>query len=108
MKESLKHFFAPEDLEVPTTERCIKQVEELLGINFPAEYKEFMLETNGVEGGIGENSYVAIWHIEEIIDLNNEYDVNKYTPGLLYFASDGGGTAFAFDIRTEEKPLALK
>ena len=44
---------------------------------------------------------MVIWPIEEIISLNEAYSVNQYTPGILYFGSDGGDIAYAFDIRNE-------
>lgn len=105
MNKNTKNFFAAEDLEPPATEEKVKEAEAKLGIVFPAEYKEFMLESNGAEGDIGENSYLAIWNIEEIVELNEAYNVNRFTPGLVYFGSDGGGMAYAFDNRSKEKPI---
>ena len=63
-----------------------------------------MLESNGAEGFIG-SSYLVIWPIEQIIVLNQAYRVSEFNPGLVYFGSDGGGEAYAFDIRTKEMPI---
>lgn len=60
-----------------------------------------MLESNGAEGSIGENSYLAIWSVEEIVPLNKDAKVEEFTPGLVFFASDGGGMAYAFNKREE-------
>jgi hypothetical protein len=37
--------------------------------------------------------------------MNKAYQVAEYAPGLFLFGSDGGGEAFAFDTRTEAKPI---
>ena len=87
------------DINSGTTGKKFCEVETLLGVSFPDEYKQFMLNVNGIEGAIGQNAYIVIWPIEEIVDLNNEYGVNDVTPGLIYFGSDGGNSAYAFDIR---------
>ncbi len=87
------------DINSGTTEKKISEAETSLGFSFPDEYKQFMLNVNGIEGAIGQNSYIVIWPIEEIVDLNNEYGVSDFTPGLVYFGSDGGNSAYAFDIR---------
>ena len=105
MNKNIRRFFSTEDLELPTTEDILKEVETTLGVTFPLQYKEFMLESNGAEGNIGENSYLALWHIEEIIELNEGYNVKEYYPGLVFFGSDGGGIAYAFNYRTEETPI---
>jgi hypothetical protein len=31
--------------------------------------------------------------------MNGEYEVSRYAPGLFLIGSDGGGEAFAFDLR---------
>ncbi len=84
-------------------EKKIFNVEKRMNIEFPIGYKEFIKTYNGAEGEIGENSYIVIWKIEEIAELNNEYGVSEFTPGLVYFGSDGGGMAYAFDMRNEKK-----
>lgn len=90
------------EYNLPSCEEDIKKVESEMDIIFPIQYKEFMLKTNGSEGFIGENSYLAIWSIEEIVPFNKEGKVEEFTPGLVQFASDGGGMVYAFDKRNEE------
>ena len=80
----------------------IYNVECKFGISFPEDYKEFMEETDGGEGNIGELSYISIWKIEDIVELNISYEVKKYTPNLVYFGSDGGDMAYAFEFSRGE------
>lgn len=86
-------------LNPPTTREVLNEVEVKLEIKLPEQYVEFMLESNGAEGQVGSSSYLAIWSIEQLVPLNEEYAVNEFTPGLVYFGSDGGGMAYAFDLR---------
>lgn len=93
------------DLNEPADEKTIKEVENSIGFSLPVQYREFMLYSNGAEGELGENSYLVLWPIEDIIPLNEAYEVSRYTPGILYFGSDGGDAAYAFDARDEAKAI---
>lgn len=101
MREEILRYMSEMDFTDPSEETAIAAVEAELNISFPQQYWDFMLTTNGAEGPLGENAYLTIWPMEEIVSLNAEYGVSKFTPGLLYFGSDGGGTAYAFDFRDE-------
>lgn len=105
MDDKIIELMSEMELTDPATINSIVAVEQKLNILFPIQYKEFMLKTNGAEGPIGANSYLCIWPIEEIVELNNEYGVSKFTPGLIYFGSNGSDYAYAFDIRDEVKSL---
>lgn len=70
-------------------------------ISLPNDYVKFMRSTDGAEGPIGNSSYIAIWSAVEVITLNEDYSVDEFAPGILLFASDGGNTGYAFDMRTE-------
>lgn len=89
----------------PTSKEKICDAERKLNFVFPQDYKEFILNHNGAEGELGENSYISIWAVEEIYDLNTEYDVNEFTPGLIYFGSDGSDTIYAFDTRESTEKI---
>ena len=87
------------ELNEPSNPLEINKTQDKLKIKFPEQYKKFLLSHNGAEGSIGENSYLVIWSIEDIISLNEEYGVFEFTPEILYFGSDGGDMAYAFDRR---------
>lgn len=87
------------DLNESTEDLLIEEVEKKIGIKFPYQYRNFILSHNGAEGPIGENSYLVVWPIDEIVSLNEEYGVFEFTPEILYFGSDGGEMAYAFDRR---------
>jgi hypothetical protein len=94
MMELLKEF----NFNISASEQIIKQVEVKLNFCLPQEYYNFLIQGNGGEGFIGE-SYAIFWKLEELIEWNHAYQVNEYAPGLFLFGSNGGGEAFAFDLR---------
>jgi hypothetical protein len=75
----------------------IKNTSSQLDFILPDDYLEFIHESNGGEGTIGEMHYLSLWEIEELTKLNKDYDTEIYAPGYFIFGSDGGGTAYAFD-----------
>lgn len=93
------------NLNVPISDEEIDLFEKEIGIKLPYDYVEFLKMGNGGEGFVGENSYIIFWNLNEIIEINKAYNVKEYVPGLLLFASSGGGEAYAFDIRNKSMPL---
>jgi hypothetical protein len=88
----------------PISEIEIKKVEDQLSNKFPQEYYDFLLARNGGEGSVG-HSYLVLWKVDEIIELNEAYGVKEFAPGLLIIGSDGGDTAYCIDMRSEIKPF---
>lgn len=80
------------------TEDKLREAEITIGWELPADYRSFLVKSNGGNGFIG-NTYLILWAIEELCRFNKEYRVNNYTPGLILFGSTGGGEAYAFDTR---------
>ena len=78
-------------------ERVLKDILSELDFNPPNDYWEFIKEFNGGEGFIGTQNYLSLWKVDNLIDWNKKYDVDLYAPGYFIFASDGGGTAYAFN-----------
>jgi cell wall assembly regulator SMI1 len=83
--------------------RCdeIETFEREAAITLPPDYHEFLRFTDGGEGFIGPNSYAMLWKANELLQFNSDYQVKDYAPGLLLFGSNGGGEAFAFDLRAQ-------
>ncbi|NUQ77223.1 MAG: SMI1/KNR4 family protein [Polyangiaceae bacterium] len=80
--------------------------ESALKTPLPSEYKDFLLFADGGEGFVG-SAYLVLWSIADLIHLNEEYGVREYAPGLLVFGSDGGGEAFAFDMRSHPNRIVM-
>lgn len=86
------------------TNEQIASAEQVLGIRFPEDFREFVKERNGGEGLIGQ-TYVVLWHIQELGQKNRAYDPDVWAPGLLLFGTDGGNEGFGFDTREEVLPI---
>ena len=105
MNESTKKCFSKMNLNSSTTRDVIQRTEQVLKVQFPLDFKLFIEEFNGAEGEIGPNAYVVFWSLEDIIELNEAYEVNEFAPGLILIGSDGGDTAYAFDNRNDSKVI---
>lgn len=105
MNEKFAKYIDDLALESGASNNLIKEVQNQLGVILPAEYIEFVIDSNGAEGPIGSSEYLQLWPIQELASLNEEYKVQTFAPGLLLFGSSGGGMAYAFDRRVEEMPI---
>ena len=81
---------------------AIAECERHFGREFPKDYRDFMMSSNGGEGFIGPNSYLRLWKIEELPLMNDGYEAANYLPNSLLFGTDGGEEAFGFDLRSSE------
>ena len=88
----------------PSNALAIRRFETELGFRLPDDYAQFLQHTNGGEGFVG-NAYVVFWRVDDLLEINKGYQVAEYAPGLFLFGSDGGGEAFAFDVRSHAKPI---
>jgi len=110
MSNQIDVFIKNLKLKPPATEDNLKILEQRIDICLPVEYREFMLNSNGAEGFIG-NSYLQIWSVEQTMKLNERSAAdetlclfNESKP-VVCFASDGGGTYYAFDKRTDDSSI---
>jgi hypothetical protein len=90
--------------DAPADSAVVDGLPARLGVTLPKDYTNFLEEHNGGEGFIGD-SYIIFFKAEELVDFNREYEVEKYAPGILLFASNGGGEAYGFDTHEVEMPI---
>jgi hypothetical protein len=74
---------------------------ELFAGVLPIEYLEVIAAIGGREGWMGTH-YVRFYRYEELLGLNQAYQIANYNPALFMFASDGYGEAYAFCIGGDE------
>ncbi|ANU23397.1 SMI1/KNR4 family protein [Planococcus donghaensis] len=104
MSTNFQKYLKSLDLNDPADPNVIRNVEDQLGFQFPIEYVNFLLHSNGGEGPIGEN-YLKLWRVDDLIEDNEGYSVEEFAPGLLIIGSDGGDTAYCIDTRSKEMPF---
>lgn len=102
MNETILNVLKAMDKEAPATIDMIEKVEKEWNVLLPNEYKQLLLFSNGVEGPIGDMGYLSIWPIDEIVELNQEYAVDEFLPGIKYFGSDGADIAYGFEFDKDE------
>jgi hypothetical protein len=107
MNPSTQHLLSGFNCNGPAGVEEIRKTETGLGVVLPKEYIEFLLHANGGEGVIGDNAYLVLWRVEDLPEINAGYQVQIYAPGFVMFGSDGGGEAFAFDMRSQVKGIVM-
>jgi len=85
--------------EDPLGESEFEELKSSLPINLDEGYLKFIKESNGGEGFVGDGGYLSLWKMENLVDWNKDYEVPQNAPGYFFFASDGGGEAYAFNIK---------
>src|SRR5579859_1697783 len=88
----------------PASQTSLHQFEAEARAHLPEDYVQFLQRCNGGEGFIGK-AYLILWPVEELVKMNKAYEVEEYASGVLIFGSNGGGEAFAFDMRSDTKPI---
>ena len=80
------------------SEKDITDFEKEINWHFPTDYREILMAVDGGYGKIGD-FYIDFWNLNDIIFY---YEDIENLDGLIPFASDGCGIAFAFDKKSEE------
>jgi hypothetical protein len=69
-------------------------------ITLPQTYLELLAISNGGEGDLAiEPGWVALWPVESVLELNQQYELASFVPGLFGIGSNGGGELIALDAR---------
>ena len=58
-------------------------ITEVNGIKLPEDYLGFMSKHNGGEGPLGKNNYGCFYMLEELEEINDDYDVRNSWPGYI-------------------------
>ncbi|UKB85369.1 SMI1/KNR4 family protein [Chryseobacterium sp. MEBOG06] len=57
---------------------------------FPEDYISFMNNLDDYEIN-SENGYIELFPIDELEDINNEYETNELAPNFVAIGTNGGG-----------------
>ncbi|MCM1125183.1 MAG: SMI1/KNR4 family protein [Lachnospiraceae bacterium] len=66
---------------------------------FLGDYRGYLYQWNGGVGMIGDNSFLNLWKLKEIVELNKEYEVNEYLTNVILIGSDGADTAYGINAQ---------
>ena len=89
----------------PVTEEEVQALENELKVVLPESYKEFLTVHNGGKGAIGEYGYLEVYGTKELVGANGDNKAFDIHPEYFCFASDRGGTEYAFDMNSDEKKI---
>lgn len=67
---------------------------------------EFYSKYNGGRGDVGDDVYMEVWNLNEIMELNKMYSVSENIDNVLIFGSDGADMALGYDYK-ENKYLIV-
>lgn len=100
MEELLEEIAATWYKEPGANSSQIESLEQELKVTLPEDYRHFLLWSDGGEGDIGK-CYLSLWSIGEIPQLNSDYLISHYVPGLVGIGTDGGSICYALDFRQD-------
>ena len=73
-----------------------KSVTKINGVSLPQNYLDFMTEHNGGEGDIG-GSWLVLYPIEDLQEINNDYDIPEFLPNHIIIGTNGGEEFFGIN-----------
>ncbi|MCP4121757.1 MAG: SMI1/KNR4 family protein [Bacteroidetes bacterium] len=68
----------------------------IIDFKLPEGYIDFMVRTNGADVA-SSDSFLLLWPITELIELNCGYEVEKFAPEYFLFGSNGSETAYGIE-----------
>lgn len=78
----------------------LRNIELSMGLLFPSDFIEFMQWSSGGEAKL-PNVYLSLWNANDIVKLNDSYQIQKYLgKNVLGIGSDGGPICFLLDYRS--------
>ena len=96
------------DIHEPADIAQIKAAEKALGLVFPNEYIELMCCSDGLESTINANRYaIGLFHIHELYEYAESYQIKEYFPGYLFIGFDGGGRGIFLRCSMNQSPVFL-
>ncbi|HLP19471.1 MAG TPA: SMI1/KNR4 family protein [Chitinophagales bacterium] len=101
MDEKLKYYLretvSPEGFPEGAPEELIQSVQKQLDFRLPEEYLDAMRANNGREGEVGEDSWIVLFPIEELIEINHDYRLlMEQIPDYFLIGKDSADTGYAF------------
>ena len=71
-------------------------------MRLPKDYKAFLSISNGLEDFIGD-AYFRLYRVEELQQVNLDYNTQESAPGLFMIGSNGGGETYSYNTNKHMK-----
>ncbi len=83
--------------DMGATEVQIAELENSIDFLLPPDYVEVMKSFNGWEGEVGDSSWLQLFPIEELLEVNKDYSyLMSEIPNYFLIGKDAADTGFAF------------
>ncbi|MDI9862290.1 SMI1/KNR4 family protein [Flectobacillus roseus] len=73
-----------------------EEVEKIIGFKLPEDYKSYAIKYSEFEDMIGEQN-LRLWNFDEILEINEEYEIFEYLPKTLGIGDNGSGEFIAIE-----------
>jgi len=83
----------------PQEEQLTFFKEGIAKFKVPADLIPFISQFDSAEGSVGEH-YLAIWNLEDIVEVNKQYENDPVFSKYYIFGSSGGTFHYAFNKET--------
>lgn len=85
-----------------TSEESIEALRTAVDFELPVGYISLMKEFNGGEGEVGENSWLTLFPVEELVVIQKDYDLLlRKVPHYFLFGKDAADTGYAFHKKNQ-------
>jgi hypothetical protein len=82
------------------TEPLYSSLLKKIAFRMDKAFLEFFKNHNGAEGSVGENGFLLIWNINDLIALNPYYEGEAECERLFFFGSNGSDFGYALEKET--------
>lgn len=72
-------------------------ITSIMEVALPADYLEFMKRYNGGEGVIRKATYLRLFPLKQLQEINEDYCINEFLPNHCIIATSGGGELYGVD-----------
>ncbi|WP_279607090.1 SMI1/KNR4 family protein [Burkholderia gladioli] len=87
------------------SEPSLDDIERHTRLALPADFREFMRWSDGGAAKF-PRVYLSLWSSSKVIDLNRDYQINRYLGDrVIAIGSDGGPICFLLDFRSSDNPV---
>lgn len=100
MEENLNTYLSEVELTEAPSELLIKEFVHSVDFKLPSDYLDFISKSNGAEGPVGQNSYLILLSIEELMNDYKVYQTDLFFPDYFVFGQDAADTAYVIEKKT--------
>lgn len=84
----------------PASAMALEKLQEVAGVELPAEYLDVLASSNGGEGPLPLSPWnFCLDSAEETTKNREDQAFEEFFPGFFVFGGNGGGELIAFDMR---------